>query len=59
MHLVKDRLELPVLDANGVIVGGKKKLPGDTISKAEWKAAGQSDQDIAALVALGDVEVKS
>lgn len=58
MHLVKDRLELPVLDERGVIVGSVRKSPGDTITKAEWKAAGQSDADVAALQALGDVEVK-
>lgn len=53
---VKERLGLPVLNEKGDVEGTEALLPGDTITKAEFDAAGQTEDDIKSLVAEGAIE---
>lgn len=49
-------IALPVLTADGDPTGETiRKEPGSTITKKEWKDAGQTDEDFAAMEAAGSI----
>lgn len=49
MWIVEEAIELPVYEGN-FVVGSLRKNPGDKISVKEMTDAGQTDDQIAALV---------
>jgi hypothetical protein len=56
MHKALTVIALPVLNEDGFATGETiRKEPGETITKAEWKEAGQSDEDVSELLASGSI----
>lgn len=65
MHKVLEVVALPVMEEREIYPNIKvpvatgdsiRKNPGDTITKQEFADAGQTDEDIAALVKSGAIE---
>ena len=56
MHKALTVIALPVLNEDGFATGETlRKEPGDTITKEEWKKAGQSEEDIKAMADAGSI----
>jgi hypothetical protein len=56
MHKALTVIALPVLNDDGFATGETiRKEPGDKITKAEWDAAGQTDEDIQNMVNAGSI----
>src|SRR4051812_22005040 len=56
MHKALTVIALPVLNEDGFATGEtNRKEAGDKITKAEFDAAGQTDEDIQAMTAAGSI----